>query len=139
MAPRLGSIHSAWSNPVVLYIVFGLNAVVILGFWWVSSGFEITRSASDFYNGLGRVAGLLGTYLVLVQLLLMGRLPWLEHAFGLERMAVLHKWNGYMAVGLLVGHGAFQTMGYQLGDGKNVADQLADFISTYPGLLGAIV
>jgi predicted ferric reductase len=112
---------------------------VILGFWWFSSGFEITRTASDAFNGLGRVTGLLGTYLVLWQLLLMGRLPWLEHAFGLERMAVLHKWNGYLAVGLLLGHGVFQTLGYQLGDGKSVADQLGDFISTYPGLLGAIV
>jgi len=139
MAPRRGSVHSAWSRPAALYGVFGLNALVILGFWWLSSGFEITRTASDFYNGLGRVTGLIGTYLVLWQLLLMGRLPWLEHAFGLERMAVLHKWNGYLAVGLLLGHGVFQTLGYQLGDGKDVASQLADFIATYPGLLGAIV
>jgi predicted ferric reductase len=113
--------------------------VVILGFWWFSSGFEITRTAADAFNGLGRVTGLLGTYLVLWQLLFMGRLPRLEHALGLERMVVLHKWNGYLAVCLLFGHGVFQTLGYQLGDGKSVADQLGDFISTYPGLLGAIV
>jgi predicted ferric reductase len=113
--------------------------LLILGFWWSSSGFEITRTASDAFNGLGRVTGLLGTYLVLWQLLLMGRLPWLEHAFGLERLAVLHKWNGYLTVGLLLAHGIFQTLGYQLGDGKNVADQLADFISNYQGLLAAII
>jgi len=123
----------------MLYAFFGVNALLILGFWWFSSGFEITRTASDAFNGLGRVTGLLGTYLVLWQLLLMGRLPWLEHAFGLERMAVLHKWNGYLAVGLLLGHGVFQTLGYQLGDGKSVAAQIADFISNYEGLLAAIV
>jgi Predicted ferric reductase len=121
------------------YALFVLNAVVILGFWWFSSGFEITRSASDAFNGLGRVTGLLGTYLVLWQLLLMARLPWLERAFGLERMAVLHKWNGYLVLALLIGHAVFQTLGYQLGDGKNVAGQLADFISSYQGLLAAIV
>jgi predicted ferric reductase len=113
--------------------------VLILGFWWVSSGFEIVRSGSDFFNGLGRVTALVGTYLVLWQLLLMARLPWLEHAFGLERMAVLHKWNGYLAIGLLVAHGVFQTLGYQLGDGKDVAGQLADFINSFEGLLAAIV
>jgi predicted ferric reductase len=112
---------------------------VILGFWWVSSGFEITRSGSDFFNGLGRVTGLIGTYLVLWQLLLMARLPSLEHAFGLETMAVLHKWNGYLAIGLLLGHGVFQTLGYQLGDGKDVAGQLVDFVASYEGLLAAIV
>ena len=123
----------------MLYAFFGVNALLILGFWWFSSGFEITRTASDAFNGVGRVTGLLGTYLVLWQLLLMGRLPRLERTFGLERMAVLHKWNGYLAVGLLVGHGVFQTLGYQLGDGKDVVAQIADFIRSYPGLVGALV
>jgi predicted ferric reductase len=85
------------------------------------------------------VTGLIGTYLVLWQLLLMARLPWLEHAFGLERMAFFHKWNGFLAVGLLLAHGVFQTLGYQLGDGKDVAGQLVDFVSSYEGLLAAIV
>jgi predicted ferric reductase len=119
--------------------VFAVNAVVILAFWWFSSGFEIARNASDLFNGIGRVTGLLGTYLVLWQLLFMARVPWLEESFGLERMAVLHKWNGYLAIGLLAGHGVFQTLGYQLGDGKDVAAQLGDFISSYQGLLAAIV
>ena len=112
---------------------------MVVGFWWFSSGFEITRNASNLFNGLGRVTGLLGTYLVLWQLLFMARLPWLEHAFGLERMAVLHKWNGYLAIGLLIGHAVFQTVGYQLGDGKDLTGQLADFIGSYQGLLAAIV
>jgi predicted ferric reductase len=131
--------RSAWSTPDVAYVVFAANAVIIVGFWWFSSGFEITRNASDLFNGIGRVTGLLGTYLVLWQLLFMARLPWLEHAFGLERMAVLHKWNGYLAIGLLIGHAVFQTLGYQLGDGKNLVAQVADFIVSYQGLLAAIV
>jgi predicted ferric reductase len=121
------------------YAVFAFNAVLILGLWWFSSGFEITRTWSDFFNGVGRVTGLIGTYLVLWQLLLMARLPWLERAFGLERLAVLHKWNGYLVIGLLTGHGVFQTLGYQLGDGKDVASQLADFVTSYEGMLAAIV
>ena len=131
--------RSVWSTPDVAYVVFVANAALIVGFWWFSSGFEITRNASDLFNGIGRVTGLLGTYLVLWQLLFMARLPWLEHAFGLERMAVLHKWNGYLAIGLLIGHAVFQTLGYQLGDGKDLVGQLADFIVSYQGLLAAIV
>lgn len=129
---------TSWGRPAAGYGLFAANALVILGFWWLSSGFEIGRTASDAFNGLGRVTGLIGTYLVLWQLLFMARLPWLEHAFGLERMAMLHKWNGYLAISLLLAHGIFQTLGYQLGDGKNVAAQLADFINSYTGLLAAI-
>jgi predicted ferric reductase len=139
VVPRRIPRRSAWSAPVLIYAVFFLNAVVIVAFWWFSSGFEIARNASDAFNGIGRVTGLLGTYLVLWQLLFMARLPWLEQAFGLERMAILHKWNGYLAIGLLIGHAVFQTLGYQLGDGKDVASQLADFVTSYQGLLAAIV
>src|SRR5476651_2286061 len=137
--PRRAASASAWSTPGFAYALLVLNAVVILGFWWFSSGFEITRSASNGFNGVGRVTGLLGTYLALWQLLLMARLPWLERCFGLERMTVQHRWNGYLVLGLLIGHGVFQTLGYQLGDGKSVASQLADFIASYQGLLAAIV
>jgi predicted ferric reductase len=69
----------------------------------------------------------------------MARTAWLEVALGFEKMAVLHKWNGYLAIGLLLAHAVFQTLGYQLGDGKNVASQLADFLANYQGLLGATV
>ncbi|MDQ6917742.1 MAG: ferredoxin reductase family protein [Candidatus Dormibacteraeota bacterium] len=131
--------RSVLSRPETHYAIFAFNAALILTLWWFSSGFEIGRSGADFLNGLGRVTGLMGTYLVLWQLLLMARLPWLEHSFGLERTAVLHKWNGYLAIGLLVAHGVFQTLGYQLGDGKDVAAQIADFISSYEGMLAAIV
>jgi predicted ferric reductase len=139
IATRESPSRQSWLTPGFAYFVLVANAFVILGFWWLSSGFEITRSASDFFNGVGRVTGLLGTYLALWQLLLMARLPWLEHSFGLERMTVLHRWNGYLVLGLLTGHGVIQTLGYQLGDGKSVAAQLADFITSYEGLLGAIV
>ena len=128
-----------WYRPEVVYLFFLANALVIFVLWWSSSGFEITRTASDTFNGLGRITGLIGTYLVLCQLLLMARTAWLEAAFGFERMAVLHKWNGYAAVGLILAHAVFQTLGYQLGDGKNVAQQLGDFIANYEGLFGAIV
>lgn len=128
-----------WAAPGLLYAVFAINAIVIIAFWWLSSGFEMGRTDSDALNGLGRVTGLLGTYLILWQLLFMARMPWLEHAFGLERMVVLHKWNGYLALSLLIAHAVFQTLGYQLGDGKNVAAQMVDFVTSYEGMLAAIV
>jgi predicted ferric reductase len=137
LAPRPP--QGSWLTADVVYTVFALNLVLIAGLWWLSSGFEINHSASDAFNGLGRITGLAGTYLVLCQLLLMARTPWLESALGFERMAVLHRWNGYAAIVLLVAHGVLQTLGYQLGDGKDVFSQLGDFIANYDGLLAAIV
>ena len=48
-------------------------------------------------TGLGRVTGLLGAYLALVQLLLLARIPGLD----LERLARVHRWNGFACLTLL--------------------------------------
>lgn len=145
-APQLGTFEaraararSAWMRRDVLYALFAVNLAAIAAFWWFSSGFEITRTPADWWNGIGRITGLVGTYLALWQLLLMSRGAWLEHTLGFELMAVLHKWNGYGSVGLLLAHGVFQTVGYQLTNRTDLPGQLSDFIAHYPGLLAAVI
>jgi hypothetical protein len=61
------------SNPRFYYALFAFNAVLVVGFWWLSSGSNPVRSQGDLLNALGRVTGLLGTYGVLWQLTLMSR------------------------------------------------------------------
>jgi predicted ferric reductase len=128
-----------WRTAGFWYLLVALNAGVIGGFWYVSSGHLAVRGGADFFNGLGRITGLEGTYLILWQLALMARIGWLEEAIGMERLAVLHRWNGYLAISLLLGHAVFQTVGYMIGDGYGVVGQLGDFIVNYEGLLAAIV
>ena len=125
-------------GPQAFYALAFLNAVLILGFWWAATGSQPLHGPADALNAAGRVTALLGTYLVLWQLVLMARVPLLEDAFGMERLAVLHRQNAYLAVGLLVLHGILQTAGYQLADGYSTLHQLQDFVDHYPGLLPAI-
>jgi predicted ferric reductase len=126
------------TNPRFYYALFAFNAVLVLGFWWLTTGAQPVRSQGDLLNAAGRVTGLLGTYGVLWQLVLMSRVPWLEAAFGLEKLAVLHRWNGYGSLGLLIAHAVLQTIGYQLLDRLSTVAQLADFVTAYEGLLAAI-
>jgi predicted ferric reductase len=121
-----------------LWLLLG-NALIILTFWWYGSGRSSFGGTIAVINGLGRLAALLGTYLVLWQLLLMSRLPWLHRAFGSQVVVRLHRWNGYLALGLLVAHGALQTLGYEIAAGIGPLQQLWRFIVAYPGLLAAIV
>jgi predicted ferric reductase len=138
-APNHPTAVPFWRTGVFWYAFAAANAAAIAGFWWASSGHLAVRGGADFFNGLGRITGLEGTYLVLWQLALMARVSWFEEAVGMERMAVLHRLNGYLAISLLLAHAVFQTIGYMLGDGYSVVGQLADFIVNYEGLLAAIV
>jgi hypothetical protein len=47
---------------------------------------------------------LVGTYLVLVQVVLMARLQWLDRRIGTDRMAAWHRSNGQYTIGMLVAH-----------------------------------
>src|SRR5579859_1830932 len=125
--------------PLTLYAAaFGVNVAVILAGWWLGSGSRPSRGLGDDLNALGRVTGLLGTYLALWQLLLMTRQPWLERALGMERQARLHRVNAYLVLGLLVAHGVLQTAGYQVLDNLGTLAQLQDFVRAYEGLLPAL-
>ncbi len=80
-----------WASRTLYWLLFAANAAIVVAFWWVSTGTQPMRSPGDVVNAIGRVTGLLGTYLVLWQLLLMTRQPWLDAAFGLDRLAIVHR------------------------------------------------
>lgn len=123
---------------VWLVVLFFIGLWVVLLFWWLASGEIPVKTAADRLNTIGRITALVGTYLLLWQLLLMSRLPWLERAFGMERLIWLHRWNAYAAFSLIGVHVVAQTVGYALDSGLGMLGQLGDFIAHYDGVLPAI-
>ena len=122
----------------IALLFFG-NAAVILFMWLRATGTQPIANTADELNAIGRVTALIGTYLVLWQLLLMARVPWLERALGMEALVQLHRWNGYGALGLLLAHAVAQTVGYAMTGRIDVVTQLVDFALHYDGLLAAMV
>jgi predicted ferric reductase len=122
----------------IIWAVFNANLGAILLLWWVGSGHDGVRTLADALNVTGRVTGLIGTYLVLWELLLMARIPWLDDAFGMEGLVILHRRNGFLILWLLVTHGVAQTIGYAMDNGFGIVQQLGDFIDHYDGLVPAI-
>src|SRR5690242_18704819 len=66
------------------------NAVAIVWLWLHGGGVGGVRTTGDLYTSLGRVTGLLGAYLALIQILLLARLPPLEQLVGFDRLTVWH-------------------------------------------------
>ena len=73
-----------------------------------------------------------GSYLVLVELLLLARIPLLERTWGFERLAAIHRVNGRVALGLLLAHAALITAGYTIGDRISLLAELDRLITGYP-------
>ncbi|WP_219813892.1 ferric reductase-like transmembrane domain-containing protein [Rathayibacter sp. AY1D1] len=102
------------------------DALVTAG--WVSVALAIAlylaaggpAEATDIAGALtaaGIVAGLVGTDLILVMLVLAARIPWIDRTFGQDTAMALHRRLGKPALYLILGHGALLTVGYALTDG----------------------
>src|SRR4029079_368263 len=130
---RSGGPGQVWLVPLLFSGLW-----VVLAFWWLATGEVPVKTTADELNTIGRLTALVGTYLLLWQLLFIARIPWLERAFGMERLVWLHRWNAYLAMGLISVHAVAQTVGYQLDTGFSTFAQLGDFIAHYEGVLPAI-
>ena len=125
---------AAWG----LALLVPANAIVVVSLWWRSGGVQDVDDTASFLVGVGRIAGLLGAYLVLVELLLLARLPVIERLAGFERLTRLHRLNGFACVTLLVGHAVLITVGYALADRLTLLEELQKLIEGYPGVITAI-
>ena len=120
--------------------VLAAQAAVIAVIWIVHGGpDQLTEGPAGILTAIGQVTGLYGTYLALIQLVLMSRSPWLEETFGMDGLAVAHRWLGFTTVWLLLAHGIATTIGYALSDRVNVVREFLTLITTYPYVLMATV
>jgi predicted ferric reductase len=122
-------------------------AVVVLGnagvitWLWIHGGNLHPHSTGDLLTGIGRLTGLLGAYLALIQVVLLARLPMLERVVGFDRLTVWHRWNGHACIDLIIAHVILTVWGYSLVDryplGKEISTMLGGGI--YPGMITATV
>ena len=83
--------------------------------WIRHGGLHQLDTLGGQLTAIGQVTALFGTYLALIQLVLMSRSPWLDQVFGMDGLAVAHRWLGFATVWLLLGHGVFTTLGFAAG------------------------
>jgi predicted ferric reductase len=123
---------------LALAVVLG-GALAVLSLWWADTPGRGLHSIADRLTAAGRITGLLGTYLVLVQVLLMARMPWLDRWIGTDRMAAWHRANGQYTISMLVAHTALITWGYAAQDRSSLAQETGKLIRSYPDVLAATV
>lgn len=118
-----------------------LAQAALIGLMWVRHGGldQLGDGPTGILLAIGQVTALYGTYLALIQLVLMSRSPWLDATFGMDGLAVAHRWLGFATVWLLLAHAVASTIGYAFVDGIGVLDELWALITTYPYVLMATV
>jgi predicted ferric reductase len=90
-------------------------------------------------TALGRLAGLLAAYAMVIVVLLVARIPPLERAIGQDRLVAWHRRLGPWPLYLLVAHAVLITVGYARQAKDGVLHQFGQLLWTYPGILAATV
>ena len=125
---------TAWD----LLVLVAANAVAVVALWWRQGGISEIHDTAGLLTSLGRVTGMVGALLALVQLLLLARVPILDE-IALDRVNGWHRFNGIACVALLIAHTVLITAGYAVADGVAVGREIGDLLGDYSGVLIATV
>jgi predicted ferric reductase len=121
---------------VQLLIAAGAVAVCAL---WLHDTTVVAPSLGDWLTNAGRITGLLAGYGVVVQLLLMARVPMIERSVGADRLARWHAFGGRYTISLTSAHVLLIIWGYAVAVQSGVVAQTGTLLTTYPDVLMATV
>ncbi|GGB86578.1 oxidoreductase [Knoellia flava TL1] len=112
--------------------------VWVTSLWVLHGGLHDLTGLADGLTSLGRLTGLLASALLLVQVLLMARLPWVEQAWGQDRLARTHRLVGFASFTLMLGHIVLIVLGYAASSDLGLWGTVWDLVVSYPGMLLAV-
>jgi predicted ferric reductase len=116
-----------------------LSLLVVTALWVTNRGVQqVLGGGPEGMSAVGRLTGLLASDLLLLQVLLMARVPLVERAFGQDRLARWHRWTGFTSFHLMMAHVVLMTVGYAGSAHANAFAELWDMIVSYPGMLLAL-
>jgi predicted ferric reductase len=103
----------------LLVAVCWASAAVAVALFLATGGTTQFTDVASITTSLGIIAGLIGTDLVLIMLVLAARLPFIDRTVGHDRAMATHRSLGKPALYLLLAHGALLLIGYGMSAGFN--------------------
>lgn len=116
-------------------------SLLLVSYWWATGGglTGVGAGGISAVAEVGRLAGLLASVLLLVQVLATARVPVLERCFGQNRLVVLHRRAGVVSFCLMVLHVVFACWARAPGGLVAAPQMLWHLTWTEPGMVAAAV
>lgn len=133
LALRRAKVPGWWTD--ASGVAIWISHLVVVAMWVAGGGIQALTSPAGGFTSLGRLTGLVSANLLLIQVLLMARIPVLERSIGQDRLARQHRLVGFWSFALMLAHLAMITVGYALTSNSNPLVQVWQFVVDYPGML----
>jgi predicted ferric reductase len=125
-------------NRLLTVLLFFSGLATSVSLWLFDTQAGAVNDTATAMLAAGRITGLIGGYLLFIQLLMMSRVSWLEEWVGARDLLRWHRWLGTSLVVAVIAHIVFIVYGYALTAKTGVVDQGWTIITTFPDMFKAV-
>ncbi|WP_034608716.1 ferric reductase-like transmembrane domain-containing protein [Cellulomonas sp. URHD0024] len=115
------------------------GSLAVTAFWWFGTPAATGSTPGGALMSVGELAGLLASFLVCAQLLLVARVPWFERSVGFDRLLSWHRTLGTTVVLLMLTHVLLMILGGALLDATSVWSEVPSALARQPYLWLALI
>jgi predicted ferric reductase len=119
--------------------VLGLGFGATMGLSITAESWAQLHAAGGLAMFLGSAAGLAGTYLALVMVLLVSRVPAIEHVLGHDGLLRWHRRLAPWPISLILAHVLLLTIAYAQAAHQGVWREVGTLVRTFPDVLEATI
>lgn len=117
---------------LVLWGVVAVNLLVLEVMFFTSG------TGKNSVLTVGKFFGLHAAMIMMLQLVLVARLPWLDRRIGMDRLTAWHRWIGFTLLWTVLLHGTIVVLGYAKLDGKPATVTFLALAGVPASLLGML-
>jgi predicted ferric reductase len=127
---RRGTMPPTAAARLALWTFVAVNvAIVEVLFFTAGEGKNDVLTVAKFF-------GMHAALLLMFQLLLIARLPWLDRRIGMDRLTVWHRWIGFTLLWTILTHATIIVLGYATLDNTTMAKTFVALAGVPASLLG---
>ena len=126
-----------WWRDASAVFAWGVTLFVV-ALWVAGGGLTAFGSLGEGVTTSAASPGCVASVLMLLQVLLMARIPFVEQAWGQDELARVHRLVGFTSFNLMVAHIVLTTVGYSAGTDLGVIATFVDQVLHSPGMLLAL-
>jgi len=126
------------SVPPAVAARWALGTFVVLNLLIVETLFITEGSGKNGTLTVAKFFGLHAALLMLLQLLLIARIPWLDRRIGMDRLTVWHRWTGFTLLWLVLTHAFLVVLGYARLDDASMTKTFLALAGVPASLLGML-
>ncbi len=120
-------------------LVAGLGLGMVTALTITAETSSQLSAPGGLFTFAGSLTGMVGTYLALIMVLLISRIPFVERVAGQDGLVRLHRAVAPWPISLLAAHAVFLTLGYAAAARTGAWHEAGTMISKYPDVLIAAV